>query len=306
MIVVTRQHTWILLSASMAILAAGMFLTGITLDLIASWKILGILVAGISLPLWLKPSTDRQSRLIDALEQAAMFSLLSMIGALGSYCVVAGTVGYTDDTLAAMDGALGFDWIAQYRFLAAHRLIAALAKIAYVSIFVTPIMVMFGLGLSGKVERGRQFLMAFSIALMVTLIIFHFFPAQAALAHHLGDRVDYVPAVTTRHIAVIEAARAGTLPPVDPTQLAGIITFPSFHAVAAILFVWAAWPIRAIRWPFALLNGAMLLATPIQGAHYLVDIIGGAAVALLALTSLYIPTYRGRRNDGVRIPWLIH
>lgn len=47
------------------------------------------------------------------------------------------------------------------------------------------------------------------------------------------------------------------------------------------------------------MNLAMLLATPVEGTHYLIDIIAGAVVALLAIKFTRTFTGRfGRRTSG--------
>ncbi len=77
--------------------------------------------------------------------------------------------------------------------------------------------------------------------------------------------------------------RDGVLRHLDLFGLAGIVTFPSFHAASALLYGWALWPVRWIR-PFAVFaNVAMLAATPIAGGHYFVDLLAGLAVALAAI-----------------------
>jgi membrane-associated phospholipid phosphatase len=41
------------------------------------------------------------------------------------------------------------------------------------------------------------------------------------------------------------------------------------------------WPVKYLRWVAALLNVAMVAATPIDGGHYFSDVIAGTAVAIL-------------------------
>ena len=48
----------------------------------------------------------------------------------------------------------------------------------------------------------------------------------------------------------------------------GIITFPSFHASAAILLAWGFWGVRFVRWPALALNLVMTVSCPFVGAHY--------------------------------------
>jgi membrane-associated phospholipid phosphatase len=79
--------------------------------------------------------------------------------------------------------------------------------------------------------------------------------------------------------------RGGSLRVLDIMKLGGIITFPSFHAAAAVLFLWALWSVWWMR-PLALIaNVGMLLATPMGGGHYFVDVFAGMGVAVLAIAA---------------------
>lgn len=63
----------------------------------------------------------------------------------------------------------------------------------------------------------------------------------------------------------------------------GLISFPSFHTANGILFVWALWPFRLLGLPMLVLNFLLIACTPLAGARYVVDLIGGAAVAFAAI-----------------------
>jgi hypothetical protein len=69
----------------------------------------------------------------------------------------------------------------------------------------------------------------------------------------------------------------------DLFQLGGVVLFLSFHAAAAVLYAWALWPVRWIRWLALLPNAAMLVATPIGGGHFLADVIARIVVAALSI-----------------------
>jgi hypothetical protein len=64
--------------------------------------------------------------------------------------------------------------------------------------------------------------------------------------------------------------------------LKGVIAFPSFPAVLAVLFT-AAHARLPSFWPVAALNTVMLLALPSQGGHYLVDVPAGIALGFFAI-----------------------
>ena len=96
----------------------------------------------------------------------------------------------------------------------------------------------------------------------------------------------------------IPLLRGGTMRVLDITQLVGIVTFPSFHTCAAVLYLWAFWPVRWMR-PLSLAsNGMLLIATPIGGGHYFIDIIAGAAIAVLAIAAAKWLAARLTRDAG--------
>ncbi|WP_447406232.1 phosphatase PAP2 family protein, partial [Clostridium perfringens] len=64
----------------------------------------------------------------------------------------------------------------------------------------------------------------------------------------------------------------------------GLVSAPSFHTASAVLYIATGWPLARLRWPVLTLSGAMLLATPVEGTHYLADMLIGAAVAGVALS----------------------
>jgi hypothetical protein len=55
------------------------------------------------------------------------------------------------------------------------------------------------------------------------------------------------------------------------------------HAALAVIVIAALWPIPALRFVAIAINLLMLLATPIDGSHYLVDVAAGVALALLSV-----------------------
>jgi membrane-associated phospholipid phosphatase len=70
---------------------------------------------------------------------------------------------------------------------------------------------------------------------------------------------------------------------IAPTEAKGLIGFPSYHAVLALLVVWYARELAVVRWIALGINSIVLVATPIQGGHHVVDVIAGFAVAAAAL-----------------------
>jgi membrane-associated phospholipid phosphatase len=61
----------------------------------------------------------------------------------------------------------------------------------------------------------------------------------------------------------------------------GLIAFPSYHGTLSVLLVLAFSGVRFWFLPILILNTIILIATPIEGGHHLVDVIAGVGVALI-------------------------
>jgi membrane-associated phospholipid phosphatase len=80
-------------------------------------------------------------------------------------------------------------------------------------------------------------------------------------------------------------------------NLEGLVTFPSFHTANAILFAWALWTVPYLRWVGLVVNGLMILSTPLTGAHYIIDVVAGTIVAVAAIA---FARFVGRVHGGRR------
>ena len=218
----------------------------------------------------------------DAIDHVGLFALVCLVGALASYPLAAGTSGFDDFALARSDRLLRFDWISWYDFVAAHPLLQLAESIAYQSIFVTPAILLGYFAVSGRRAEARLFIASFWLAALITLALFALAPAEGPLAYLWHGRIPYMPASALYQSQLIPLLRHHELHSIAVTSLHGLVCAPSFHTVSAILYIVAAWPIRRLRWPLLALNVAMLLATPVEGTHYLTDMIIGALVAVAA------------------------
>jgi len=92
--------------------------------------------------------------------------------------------------------------------------------------------------------------------------------------------------------------REGQVVAIDPTRLPGLVTFPSFHTAGGIVVATAFW---RTRWfiPVAIYTAFMIASTPIYGAHYAIDLVAGAVVAVAVMAALSSLTcYRGVLGRG--------
>ena len=202
--------------------------------------------------------------------------LIGILGAIASYETAADTSGFSDAALARSDRALHFDWVALYRIVCGHPLLQHLGALAYGSIYVTPWALLGWLAWHGERDRAHRFLLSFWAASVLTLALFPLFPARGALAFLWHGPIHYMPTSGLYQGAIIPALRAHAIQAIDL----------GFHTASAVIFMVTAWPFPALRRVIVPVNIAMLLSTPVEGTHYLTDMLLGAAVATLACVTI--------------------
>jgi hypothetical protein len=191
-----------------------------------------------------------------------------------------------DDALAELDAAMGFDWPGWFAWLSGHPLMASILRFAYVSVSMQVLALAIAQFFLSWEVRFQRVLLASMIAVIITMAVAAAYPALGAF-HYFEGRLDlhdlgFAPAVMNEHVPDLLNLR-GPSPVLPLDDLKALITFPSFHAALGIVLIWAAWPNRVLRVGALALDGLMIVATPIFGTHYGVDVIAGVGVAAFAI-----------------------
>jgi hypothetical protein len=218
------------------------------------------------------------------LEDVTGFALISASGAVNAYALAKMSSGYTDHILDLADHILGLDWVAAYRLVATHMTARIILSYAYDTIRITPVILLTILAVTGNRHHSRNFVFLFGVTLYITVWVSFFFPCASTLQHYFpGGGAPFLTALGYEQFKTIEAMRRETLSSIDLQNLIGLVNFPSFHAASAILITWGSWPVRFARWPMLLVNLAMIIATPIEGNHYFVDVIAGTTLPIIII-----------------------
>ena len=122
--------------------------------------------------------------------------------------------------------------------------------------------------------RNERFFLACALALVVTTIASAVFPAAGPFIDFGNTQND------TLYFTQVLSVRTGAQLRFDLGDLQGIICFPSYHTILAIIFVMSHAGLRWSFYPVLALNAVMLVSIPSEGGHYLVDMLGGLPVAL--------------------------
>lgn len=219
---------------------------------------------------------------LDCVGQIVAFSAA---GALFSYLVVSLGMPMQDALLYRLDLALGLDWAGWLGWMNRHAWLAPGLTFAYGSFMPQVIALIIVLSFTGRGLAARTMIIGMILAGTVTIIVSGILPALSTFAHLNLSPADYAnlrPAAAFIHLHDLLAMHEGRPLHLDLTRAHGIITFPSYHAALGLIMLLAGWSHPWLRWPFVLLNVAMIVATPIDGGHYFVDVLAGLAIACAA------------------------
>jgi membrane-associated phospholipid phosphatase len=228
-------------------------------------------------------------RLLDRprLESAAIaflqLTLFTMLAVLLSY-VLAGRAGpLWDSRFAAWDAALGLHWPAVWSVLDRSNALVWLLGLAYHSLIPQMIVAVVALSSRGKLDELRMTVNAAILSGFATVLLSGVLPGSGNLVDP-GAYQHLWPSVAWSQGELIAGLRDGSMRVLDLGAMEGIVTFPSYHAALAAIFVWSFRAVPGLALPGALWAGLTIVATPLVGGHYAVDVIAG-----LALVPVCIP-----------------
>ena len=136
----------------------------------------------------------------------------------------------------------------------------------------------FAPALAGHMKRAREFVLGNLLAFAIGVPLFALLPAVGPWHYyHLAPN----PPQADCWAQLLALRLQG--PYIFHDQAAGVICFPSFHVIWAILCAAALWDFRFLRVPVALLSALIIASTLTTGWHYFSDVLGGIAVAVLSM-----------------------
>jgi hypothetical protein len=273
----SERARWLVIAFVAAFDALGLWRCGIALGVSGVARVAAVLLLLGSLA-FIYSRWRPNARILDLAHSAAQIITLFAVGGLLSYLVTTTDLPLVDNELAFADRLVGFDWPAWLAWVWGHPALRQLLYLAYFSATPQIVAITIYLALSGQRERNAEFVWTMLLSILAVVIVSACLPAVGALVYY--HATDFVwPA----HLADFTALREGRLHSLDLMRLEGLITFPSFHTTLGLLFVYVLRGRLGLFVPAALLNAAMILAVPIEGGHYLMDVIAGTAVALAAI-----------------------
>lgn len=191
-----------------------------------------------------------------------------------------------DDILARADLALGFDWYVTMIAMSHHPVINAVFFRVYNTVLPQIAVVLVALAWTGQTEKAYRYCLALAVGALIAIFVWALIPSLGAkslytLPPEVASKLTL--SITTDYGKALVALLHNGPGYITPSDLRGLIAFPSYHGVLALLVAFYGWSVRGLRWPLLILNGVVLISTPIQGGHHLVDVLASFPVTALSI-----------------------
>jgi membrane-associated phospholipid phosphatase len=232
-----------------------------------------------------------------------ILAALSITALTFSYLATSTASPLQDAWLAEIDHYLGFDWTGLLRFANSDPTLSWMLVKAYHSTGHVLIGVVVWLSLLGRAERLAEFIAILCLTLLGVEIGMFLIPAAGAYTHYSPPQElfsNFSAKAGMWHYELLTALRTDATPVIDFAKAEGMITFPSFHTVLGIITAYALRDTRWVMIPVLLLNGTMIVATLPEGGHYLLDLIAGGAIAIIAIMTVRLSCIRQTIAPAIR------
>jgi hypothetical protein len=220
-----------------------------------------------------------------ALIGAAIFTGFTAVSSVFIFTLFPLANPLIDPTLIAVDHALGYHWPGLIAWLADYPVAAKALGYIYHSSLLQILATIVLLSTLSRDLALHRFLAVGIVTLIIAVAIWWVIPSVGPSAFQTipeADRIAtglyYSPAYGDYLRTLAEVGP----PRISPEVITGVVAFPSYHMVMALLVVWFTRGTWAFL-PAAALNTAMVPATLSHGGHHLIDLIGGLLVFALGL-----------------------
>ena len=226
-----------------------------------------------------------QTRFVEAF-QIVLYGILYLVitilcAVVAAYALQRFAFPLEDQFLANVDTALGLNWFDYAYWVDRHAEVQNIFRFAYDTIQIQIALPLVVLALLNRISEVRAYLLAFAIALSVTIVVSALMPAAGPMA--LVDREAFNIIGFTGATPLDQLMRLREAGPLVLSDTpGGIATFPSFHATIAVLTPPTLRGHPRIFVVLLVLDAAMLGGTVTEGAHYFSDILAGSCMAFFA------------------------
>ncbi len=280
------EKTMLIVSTFAGLIAVSSFLwQGQKVDWAAYGSILAIIVGLVGMGIFYRAS-GRSERIGAATICAGLFIYFTVCLSLFNYHLLPVWRAPIDVQLNQIDQFFGYHWPSIIEWAGQHPIINNILRYAYISTMPQLALLVVILGLSGRIKELHVLILTITITATFTICWWGLFPSFGASSiYQISAAIEDLasPELGTAYGHYLVSLGENGPQFITPSEIKGLIGFPSYHTVLAVAALYAS---RTIKWIFPIylvLNILILPGVFVHGGHHLVDLFGGLVIAIVGL-----------------------
>jgi hypothetical protein len=236
------------------------------------------IVAALASTLLISEIFGRNRRIGEMLRYLILWLATFPLGNCLCYLMASLRLPLIDSALDKFDKALGFDWLAWFRFVNAYPAFEFALFTIYSTVAMQIVFSIIYFSRRQESHRCNELWWTAVISASITAVASGVFPAIGTFEYYgVADAQHGV------HLHDLHGLRDNTLTSFSLLNLQGIVTLPSYHTVLTILLTYIYRSHRRMLLFVVPVNALQLLSIPSEGGHYIADMLAGGAVAAFAI-----------------------
>ncbi len=222
--------------------------------------------------------SGRSENIASGLLCAAIFIFFSACLSLFNYLLLPISHGPYDLMLAEWDTLFGYHWPDIMALAAKFPNFTSAMKWAYMSTMLQFAILIAILGLSGRKYDLYVMISSVTVTATLTICFWGIFPTTGTTTIYeipleLWNQIN-PPVDRSYALDLISIVKTGPSV-ITPTEIRGLIAFPSYHAVLAFTAMYAARNLKVLGPIFFVINLLILPSIFVHGGHHFVDLPAG-------------------------------
>lgn len=244
-------------------------------DGMVALKIIAVLAASYIFLLYRRSS----SMTANVIKSILMLYLVLYLLELGNVAILTTPFPAHDAQIVSLDRLVGFHELIMLQWMHHYPAFTHIIWFFYFSMLMLMHGVPIALAFNKNMRSVYHYFLSFLISLIVGYIIFYFYPTMTSPAfsypHHFFTSFQ----LNTLHQFELERAHRA----IHFDLIGGVVSFPSFHAIWAVLMMYFMWQNPLLRYPVFIIGYIILASTILTGWHYFMDVYAGIAVAIVSI-----------------------
>lgn len=214
-----------------------------------------------------------------------LFVAYSLFGALFNIVLLPRPGAPVDAELVRFDAWLGYSWPEFCAWMAGYPAFNEIVRAVYKLTLVQLLVAFIVLGIALDRRRLHTAALATVFASLVTIGLWSIFPSGGAAAiWTLDAEVAKIvrPIVNSAYGAELNRLFREGVSDLSALGITGLIGFPSFHTVMALVSLVAVWPYRILRLAALVPTTLLVPGILVHGGHNLADMLAGIVITAAA------------------------